>query len=339
MTPADAADPVAWASRRLSECGVESPRMEAQLLLALTLGTSRAAIAAGLYELRESAERERFHELVELRGRRVPFAYLRGTQEFYGLDFEVGPAVLIPRPETEMLVEFALERLSAAAVVRHGEYKSSHRENIEVEHQGTDGAGSFGKDGSRRRENSKVEHPESAGRRPQVRPIFADVGTGNGCIAIAVLAHSPSAAGAAFELSAPALETARRNARRHSVDARVRFVQGDLLSGAAASRFDLILSNPPYIPSGEMAGLQPEVRESEPRLALDGGPDGLAPYRRLAPQARRSLVPGGSIAVEVGQGQARDVARIFADAGLSEIEIRRDLAGIERLVAARRARK
>lgn len=288
MIQAGAADPVGWAARRLAECGVEAPRLEAQLLLALALGITRTAVTAGLFECLGSAESARFQDLVESRYGRAPLAYLRGTQEFYGLDFEVGPAVLIPRPETEMLVDFALEKLAEG------------------------------------RSNRSLAFP----------PILADVGTGSGCIAIAALAHCPQAVGVAFELSASALEIARRNAVRHTVADRLRFVRSDLLCGAAADRFDLILSNPPYIPTGELAGLQPEVRDFEPRLALEGGTDGLAPYRRLAPMAQHCLAPGGSIAVEVGQGQAPDVARIFADAGLSEIEVRRDLAGIERLVAA-----
>ena len=258
--------------------------MEAQLLLALALGITRTTVTAGLYELLGSAERGRFQDLVESRCSRAPLAYLRGTQEFYGLDFDVGPAVLIPRPETEMLVEFAREMLDAGC--------TACPYVCELPRGATSAQAGF-------------------------RMRFADVGTGSGCIAVAVLA--------------------RRNAVRHSVDSRLRFVRSDFLAGASAGRFDLILSNPPYIPSGELAGLQPEVRDSEPALALDGGPDGLAPYRRLAPLARHSLALGGSLAVEVGQGQAPDVARIFAGAGLSRIEVRRDLAGIERLVAARLA--
>ncbi len=264
--------------------------MEAQLLLALALGITRTSVAAGLFDLNGSVEQARFQELVELRRRRVPLAYLRGAQEFYGLSFEVGPAALIPRPETEMLVAFALERLEAA-----GRWAADARQPFQ--------------------------------------PVIADVGTGSGCIAIAVLAHCPAARGAAFDISGEALEIARRNATRHTVSGRLGFVRGDLLSGAASGRFDLILSNPPYIPTGELDGLQPEVRDSEPRMALDGGQDGLAPYRRLAPSALRCLAPGGSLVVEVGQGQAADVARIFTAAGLSEVEIRQDLAGIDRLVA------
>jgi len=290
MSAWGADDPVDWASRKLGDCGVESPRLEAQLLLALALGISRSAVTAGLYGPIDDSRRAQFQGLVEARCHRTPLAYLRGSQEFYGLDFEVGPAVLIPRPETEMLVDFGLDCLRANAA-------SISRE-----------------------------------------PCLADVGIGSGCIAISVLANYSQATGVGFEISSPAIDVARTNAFRHGVAARLTMMRSDLMTGVAASRFDLILSNPPYIARGELESLQPEVRDAEPRLALDGGVDGLDPYRRFAPQAMRSLVPGGFLAVEVGQGQAREVAELFHRAGLRGVEIRKDLASIERLVAARRPR-
>jgi release factor glutamine methyltransferase len=295
MSAWDSGDPIEWASRRLACCGVESARMEAQLLLALTLDTTRTTVIAGLYEPLRNPDRVRFEEFVEARCRRTPLAYLRGTQEFYGLEFEVSPAVLIPRPETEMLVDFARERVKAVAA---GATPAS------LCHSAT----------------------------------IADVGTGSGCIAIACLTHCLRAHGMAVDISPRALKIARRNANRHGVSERLLFIQGDLLLGAAADTFNLILSNPPYISTGDLESLQPEVRDSEPLLALDGGPDGLAPYRRLAPWAMHCLLPGGWIAVEVGQGQAGTVERLFAEAGLREIEVRKDLAGIERVVTARRFR-
>ena len=244
--------------------------------------------------------------LVAARCRHTPFAYLRGFQEFYGLEFEVSPAVLIPRPETEMLVDFAREKLDP----------------LSASHAG---------DGARAHVNSGAKMPIHA-----CGPLLADVGTGSGCIAIACLVHCPRASAAAVDLAPDALAHARRNAFRNGVSSRMRFIEGNLLAGAAADRFDVILSNPPYIPSAKCEELQPEVRDAEPRLALDGGPDGLAPYRMLSPQAARSLAPRGWLAVEVGIGQALDVTRIFARAGLQDIETRKDLAGIERVVAGRR---
>lgn len=270
------------AIERLTVAGVETPRLEAQLLLAQALGITRAAVVAGIY--REPTERQHaeFERLVQARERRVPFAYLRGTQEFFGLTFRVGPEVLIPRPETEMLVEFALEKQEGAP-----------------------------------------------GR-------VADVGTGSGCILTSLLANAPQAQGVGFDLSAGALDIARDNAQRNGVANRIRLVQGDLLTGAGGACFDVIVSNPPYIPSAEIADLAPEVRDGEPRLALDGGADGLECYRRLAEQGLWALRPGGWMAVEVGMGQAPAVAALWQAAGWVEICIRQDLAGIERVVCGRK---
>lgn len=260
-------------------------------MLGLALGISRTAVSAGLYEPLGQADRTRFEELVEARSRRIPLAYIRGSQEFYGLDFEVGPAVLIPRPETEMLVDFARTKYAEVSQTAASERRMAR---------------------------------------------FADVGTGSGCIAIAILAACADTTGVAFERDPRALSIARRNAVRHSVAGRLTFVCSDLLSGARVGSFDLILSNPPYVPTAALAGLEPEVRDAEPRLALDGGVDGLSPYRRLVPMAQRSLAPGGWLAVEVGQGQAGAVADLMADAKLRNVAIRNDLAGIGRTVAAQR---
>ncbi len=285
-------NPIAWASERLAACGVDSPRLEAQLLLGLALGTTRTAVIAGTHPPPGYADIARFRGLVEERSRRTPLAYIRGSQEFYGLDFEVGPAVLIPRPETEMLVELAIETITS---VKH-------------------------------------DLAASTKRRGQ---WLADVGTGSGSIAVAALAHCPDARAVAVDISVRALQVACRNAARHRATDRLRFVRGNLLGGIASYRFNIILSNPPYITRGEIARLQPEVRGSEPVVALDGGLDGLDVYRRLVPSALRCLVPGGCLAVEIGQRQAPAVVDMFSDSGYQRIEIRRDLAGIERVVAGR----
>lgn len=267
---------------RLTAAGVETPRLEAQLLLAQALGVTRTAVVAGLYREPDALQAAEFERLVQARERRVPLAYLRGTQEFYGLTFRVGPAVLIPRPETELLVEFALEKLKNA------------EERV------------------------------------------ADVGTGSGCIVTAVLVHAPKTQGIGFDLSAAALAIAQENLRRNRVLSRARLVQGDLLTGAGREQFGIVVSNPPYIPSAEIATLAPEVRDAEPRLALDGGEDGLTPFRRLAVQAWQALKPGGWLAVETAMGQASLVAALWEAAGWQEIAVRRDLAGIERLVCGRK---
>jgi len=266
---------------RLTAAGVETPRLEAQLLLAQALGTTRTAVVAGIYREPTAEQEAEFERLVQAREGRIPLAYLRGTQEFFGLTFRVGPAVLIPRPETELLVEFALERL------------------------GTTGT-------------------------------LADVGTGSGCILTAALANAAQARGVGFDLSDAALSVAEANLRLNGVADRVRLVQGDLLTGAGADCFEVIVSNPPYIPSADVATLAPEVRDAEPLLALDGGSDGLENYRRLTVQAWRALRSGGWLAVEVGMGQAPEVARLWQAAGWQEITTRQDLAGIERMVCGRK---
>lgn len=161
-----------------------------------------------------------------------------------------------------------------------------------------------------------------------------DLGTGTGCILLALLAELPNAQGLGVDLSPLAVEAAAGNAERNGLSSRARFQTGDWGNGLK-DRFDIVVSNPPYIPSAEIATLEPEVREHDPRRALDGGPDGLAPYRVIAAQLPALLVPGGLVAVEVGQGQAADVARLLAAQGIGAVESVRDLGGIERCVRGR----
>ena len=211
-----------------------------------------------------------------------PIQYITGVQEFYGLALAVTPAVLIPRPETELLVEAVLGRLPRAGVLR-----------------------------------------------------VADVGTGSGAIAIALAWHLAEARVVAIDCSAEALVVARRNAAAHGVEERIEFVEGDLLGGlAAGAPLDAVVSNPPYIPEDDRAGLERQVREFEPGLALFAGQDGMAMYDRLLPQAWARLQPGGLLALEIGAGQREAVARrLGAWAGVQFLE---DLRGIPRTVLARR---
>ena len=279
----DKSDPIIWATSVLTQAGVENARFEAQLLLGLALHVPRSSVVGRTHPPLTEWQQARFAELVERRKARVPFAYLRGTQEFYGLEFGVTPDVLIPRPETELLVELALERA---------------KELLQT----------------------------------QSTVLLADVGTGSGCIPVAILKYQGRARAIAVDLSAEALNIAAQNALRHQVADRLRLVQADLLTGASANRLDIIVSNPPYIPSEDVDALQPEVARYEPRLALDGGTDGLFPYRRLIQQAKNALKPGGRLWMEVGQGQAQDVSALLWQAGYSEVQSHRDLAGIERAV-------
>lgn len=284
VTPEMVHNPVAWATNQLERAQIESARFEAQLLLALALNVSRVSVIAQTYPCPSSEQWQAFANLVQERCRHTPLAYLRGSQEFYGLTFTVTPDVLIPRPETELLVEFALEMLQAI--------------------------------------------PD---RQP---PIITDVGAGSGCIGIAILANNPGARALSLDISAPALAIARNNAQQNGVSDRIRFVRSDLISGVGRGTIDILVSNPPYIPDGEIPILQPEVRDFEPRLALEGGPDGLAPHRRLAANARHVLRPHGWIATEVALGQAAAVAAIFHGAGLHRVTTRQDLMGIDRIVCA-----
>ena len=276
-----------WATGELRAAGIEEARFEAQLLLALTLGVSRSSVIARTYAPLEEEQRQRFADLVAQRARRVPFAYLRGTQEFYGREFVVTPAVLVPRPETELLVE----KVSAL---------------IENNLTGYGGV------------------------------TVADVGTGSGCIVVSILAEQPTAHGVAFDISLDALKVAETNAYNNGVSERVRLVRGDLLAGAAEAALDIVVSNPPYIPTAVIEGLQAEVKEYEPRLALDGGEDGLHIYRRLVADAKRVLKMSGWLFMEMGQGQAGDVSGLMRRAGYERIELFRDLAGIERVVCGQK---
>jgi release factor glutamine methyltransferase len=276
---------LAWTTDHLRGRGVESPRLEAQILLAHAMRCPRIELVARSHDEPTEAERAAFKDLIRRRVDGWPVAYLVGHREFYLLPFEVTPAVLIPRPETETLVLEALRLLKGAAAAR-----------------------------------------------------VLDLGTGSGCVAISVAHQAKGAAVTAVDVSPDALDVARRNAERHGVADRVTFLQGDLFAPlAAGSTFDLIVSNPPYVTPAELAGLAPEVRDHEPRVALDGGPDGLAFYRRIAADAGRFLAPGGSVLVEVGWTQEAAVRGIFAER--PELAVGpsvKDAGGRPRVVAARK---
>jgi release factor glutamine methyltransferase len=279
MTPRDLAAQIA---ARLAAAGIERARSEAWLLLAVATGVGRAALMAGGVDRLSAAQGARLEALARRRLAREPVAYLLGEKEFWSLRFEVGPAVLIPRPETETVVEAVLAQL-----------------------------------------------PDRA------RPLrLLDLGVGSGCLLLALLSELPRATGLGVDDSSAALALAGRNAERLGLAARADFRQGRWGEGLA-DPFDAIVSNPPYVAEGDWDGLQPEIREFEPKAALVAGPDGLAAYRALAPDCARLLVPGGLCALEVGSGQGDAVAALLAGQGLSVVERRRDLAGVERCVLAR----
>ncbi len=269
----------------LRAAGVDEPRLDAELLLAEATGLDRAQlVAAPEAEISPPAAR-RFGEMVRRRLRREPVAYILGRRGFRRIELAVDPRVLIPRPETELLVELALELC-----------------------------------------------PDSV----------LDLGTGSGAIALAVADELPGCTVTAVDTSAPALEVARANAERLGLTDRVRFVEGSL---PAEPSFDLILANLPYVAAAEWASLQPEVTEWEPLEALLAGPDGLDAFRALIPacgrialrrRAQDAAATGLTVALEVGEGQASAVAGMLREAGFGGIEVRADLAGIERVVVGRR---
>lgn len=275
------------ASSFLEKCGVTEPHNNARLLLEHVLGLEGAAYYMKLPEPFPGELRSRWETAVTRKAAGEPAQYIIGSQEFYGLPFEVTPAVLIPRPETELLVEAVLR--AADRVFAAGD---------------------------------------------AVRAV--DVGTGSGAIAVTMAAQRPRWQVAAGDISAAALQVAARNAAANGV--RIDFREGDLLAPFAGERLDILVSNPPYIPAEDIAGLQPEVRDHEPRTALDGGPDGLAPYRIMLRQLALLPAPPQVIGFELGQGQALDIAAMLEAAGhWPEIVIVPDLAGIERHVLGIRA--
>jgi release factor glutamine methyltransferase len=269
-----------WTADYFTGRGIDTPRLDAELLLAETLGLDRVGLYVNFERPLLADELAAFRERVRRRAGREPLAYILGHTEFWSLPIKVTPAVLIPRAETELLVEEALPRLSG-------------------------------------------------------RQQLLDVGTGSGALAIALAHERPELVVTAIDLSPAALTVAEANARGNGVAERIRFEQHDL-GQLPSGPYDLIVANPPYIPSGTLATLMPEVRDFEPRLALDGGVDGLAAYRAIAAQAATLLIPGGWLLVEVGIGQAPAVQELFALAGLEELFTSRDLAGIERVVGGRR---
>jgi release factor glutamine methyltransferase len=313
MRSRDPGPPLDAAVARLRDAGVVDPRLDATLLLAHALGVARLDVLTASDAARRRATPaalRRFRALVARRARRVPLQHLTGACEFHGRPFRVTPAVLVPRPETETLVNLALAHLKL----------------------------NFG---------SRIPNPESVTRRPKsgIRNTefgirAADIGTGSGAIAVTLACERPDAEVVATDISRPALTVARANARRLGAAKRIRFLAGDLFAPLRRRRppaapVDLICSNPPYIATRDLARCQPEVRDHEPRAATHAGRDGLAVIRRLLAEAPDFLAPGGALLVEVGAGQALDVLRLAGASGrYLLVRAMKDLAGIDRVVVA-----
>ena len=247
----------------LARKGVDSPRLQTELLLAHLLKMPRMRLYLSFERPLAEAEIDSFRELIKRRGQREPLQHIIGSTSFCGLEIKVSPRVLVPRPETELLAERGWTFLNERS----------------------------------------LPHPGAL-----------DIGAGSGCLAIALATKCPTAEVTAVDISPEALTVAQENAAQHGLAERIRFLQGDCFTPlAAGSRFDLILSNPPYIPSGEIATLQPEVRDYDPHTALDGGADGLDYGRRLAAEAGRFLQPQGRLMMEFGDGQAEALRRVFEE--------------------------
>ncbi|MGA2539413.1 MAG: peptide chain release factor N(5)-glutamine methyltransferase [Terracidiphilus sp.] len=263
----------------------ERARRDAELLLQFVLGRDRAFVLAHPDDQVGQHSVERYFALIQKRMAGEPVQYIVGEQEFYGLPFRVTPDVLIPRLETEHLVEKTLELA----------------ERFE-------------------------------------QPRIVDVGTGSGAIAVALAHWLPLAQITAVDISIGALTVADKNAKRNGLVDRVRFIESDLLAAVANERFDIVVSNPPYVPSGDRESLSVEVREHEPSLALFAGEDGMDVYRRLIPEAFSVLAPGGFVVLEIGYGQAESVTALLAQAGFQHIETLPDLQGIPRILCGQRPR-
>jgi release factor glutamine methyltransferase len=276
---------IAEGRHRLLGAGIEHDEaaLSARLLAEAVLGWNTTQILTSGDQLEPPAFAAAFEELISRRAHREPLAYITGTREFWNLRFEVSPAVLIPRPETEGLIEAV---------------------------------------------NTMLPDRETSLR-------VADVCTGSGCVAVAIAVERRSARVVAADLSAAALDIARRNITRHGVRDRVECVQGDLLT-PLTGRFDLIVANPPYVAVGSRTALQPEVRNFEPETALFGGADGLEIIRRLVADAPACLNQDGYLMFEFGDGQEADVSELIsASKGLRMVDVKRDLQGIERVAIVR----
>ncbi len=273
------------AATALSAAGLDNVRLEARLLLSRAAGLSVEQLIAHGNEAAPAAVAVTLRELTARRIQREPMAYILGEREFWGLSFKVSPDVLVPRPDSETLIEAAL----ALMPDRHRPWH------------------------------------------------ILDLGLGSGCLLLTLLHEFPAARGVGLEVSPPALAVAEANAAALKVQARARLILGDWREPGWVDRlggpFDLLVANPPYIEAADIEGLMPEVSRFEPRLALDGGFDGLAAYRIVAAAAPRLLSPGGRVLLEVGLGQAAEIYGIFQGTGLVAEPAWKDLGGIDRVVS------
>ena len=270
------------ATEKLAEKKIENPRLDSEVLLAYVLNCRRLKLYTDSKKILTAEEISRFENLIERRAEKIPVAYLVGTKEFFGFNFVVTDDVLIPRPDTEILTQCAIDF--------------------------------FQNNGGKN---------------------FLDIGTGSGAICISILKFCRNISAVAVDISEKSLEVAKFNAKKFGVDDRVNFFCGNLFEPVTEKKFDAIISNPPYIPTDDLKNLQAEVKR-EPKIALDGGEDGLNFYRKIISDAKKFLLPKGLLAFEVGINQAADVKKILEENNFHDAKILKDLSGIERVVLARR---
>lgn len=268
-----------FASTQLRAAEIAEPEREASSLLRLVIKRDKTFLYSNPNYRLDAVESILFKAVVKRRAAHEPFQYISGKQEFYGLEFDVTPAVLIPRPETEILVEAAIKKLKSLE-----------------------------------------------------QPSFLEIGVGSGCISISVLANLPNAKAVAVDISETALQVARRNAEKHNVTDCIEFFESDLFEKVGNVAFDAILSNPPYIPKTDIEMLQPEVRDNEPRSALDGGDDGLNIVRSIVKESVGYLKSGSPLILEIGFGQSEAVSALFDATFWEPAEFLKDLQGIDRIV-------
>jgi release factor glutamine methyltransferase len=271
----------------LRDAGIDSARLDVEVLLGYVLNAERTDIYLDMESTLNDNDEKRFQGLLMRRVKGEPIAYITGRKEFWSLDFAVTPDVLIPRPETELLVELTLENAMIA----------SARDSLKI----------------------------------------FDIGTGSGAIAVTLAKELRAAQIWAVDASTAALNVAVVNARRHGVADRIQFLHGDLFEPIAdlGQSFDLIVSNPPYVSSQGIPKLPRDIRDWEPKIALDGGPDGLDCYRRIVDRAHKYLAPEGRVLLEIGEDQSKAVAELFARvAGFEAATIYQDYAGKDRVIAA-----
>jgi len=270
-----------FAATQLRTAEIPEPEREASSLLRLVIKRDKTFLYANPYHQLDSVESILFKAVVKRRAGHEPFQYISGKAEFCGQEFDVTPAVLIPRPETELLVEAAIERLKMLDA-----------------------------------------------------PRFLELGVGSGCISVSVLADIPSSSAVGVDISEKALEVAQRNADKHGVADRINLLGSDLFENVGEETFDAILSNPPYIPRSDIETLQPEVRDKEPRTALDGGEDGLDIVRSIVVESIKYLRSGSPLILEIGIGQSEAVAALFDRTLWRSVDVLKDFQSIDRIVIA-----